>query len=304
MTDNDRLHELLHLASEVAQPQLTEPALHERFGVPDEWPLRPGAVWRARWDDVALLVLLVETPTVSAVNVAPVTFDSTAPDSDTLVASAPAARGLPVTVWRALRCDIPLAVLDRPIDEMPQDLVSWVTGGAVPDGSTLGAPALPFAPTSGVRAGLQNDLDALVQAVPDLEVAARPAPVQRERISPTDEQYAALVDRLGMALPAVLDLVDGKRQPSEEESAALRELLGVIPDVEPTPVELVLEMNYPRWKRTVLDLAERDGLREAAARMAMANGVLALAARQTGAHAPDWRERLARWAAAEGLTRS
>jgi hypothetical protein len=38
--------------------------------------------------------------------------------------------------------------------------------------------------------------------------------------------------------------------------------------------------------------------------MAMATGAFALAARQTGEQTPDWRERLARWADAEGLQRS
>ena len=67
MTADDRLQELIGLAHAAAQPQLTEPALRERFGRPDGWPLRAGAVWRARWDDVALLVLLVGNPTATTV---------------------------------------------------------------------------------------------------------------------------------------------------------------------------------------------------------------------------------------------
>ena len=77
MTADDRLQELIGLAHAAAQPQLTEPALRERFGRPDGWPLRAGAVWRARWDDVALLVLLVGNPTAMTVAVTPVTFDDT-----------------------------------------------------------------------------------------------------------------------------------------------------------------------------------------------------------------------------------
>src|ERR1039457_3302427 len=73
MTANDRLQALVGLAHGAAQPQLTEAALRERFGGPDHWPLRPGAVWRARWDDVALLVLLVGTPAATTVTAMPVT---------------------------------------------------------------------------------------------------------------------------------------------------------------------------------------------------------------------------------------
>ena len=112
------------------------------------------------------------------------------------------------------------------------------------------------------------------------------------------------MDRLGVALPAVLDLVDGKRRPSPEEAAVLLDVVGVAPEVAPLPAELVIEMYHPRWKVTVLDLAHRRDLDEAAARMAMADEAFALAARQTGERIPDWRERLARWADAERLQRS
>jgi hypothetical protein len=112
------------------------------------------------------------------------------------------------------------------------------------------------------------------------------------------------IDRHRAGLPVVLDLVDGKRQPNLEEAAALLDILGVTPEVTPPPAELVIEMYQPRWKLTILDLARRRDLDEAAARMAMANGAFALAARQTGEQTPDWRERLARWADAEGLKRS
>ena len=88
--------------------------------------------------------------------------------------------------------------------------------------------------------------------------------------------------RLGVGLPVVLDLVDGKREPSPEEAAALRDIVGVTPEVTPPPAELVIEMYHPRWKTTVLDLARRRDMNEAAARAAMANGAFALAARQTG----------------------
>ena len=305
MTANDRLQKLIGLARKAAQPQLTELALRERFGVPDHWPLRPGAVWRARWDDVALLVLLVGNATATTVTVAPVTFDDTGADADTLLVTA--ARAVPLTVWRALRRDLPLAVLDRPVEEMTPLVVAWTAGGPVPDDARLGGPDLPLIVSrSPVRADLGDDLDALIAAVPALPSAPSRAAVAgtRERVSPSDEQFATLMARLGVGLPVVLDLVDGKREPSPEEAAALLDVVGVSPEVAPPPAELVIEMYHPRWKVTVLDLARRRELDEASARVEMANGAFALAARQTGAQTPDWRERLARWADAERLERS
>ena len=143
MTADDRLQELIGLAHEAAQPQLTEPALRERFGRPDHWPLRPGAVWRARWDDVALLVLLVGNPTATTIAAMPVTFDDTGADADTLLVAAPSGRGVPLAVWRTLRRDLPLAVLDRPVDELAPAVIAWTTGGPAPDDAQLGGPTLP-----------------------------------------------------------------------------------------------------------------------------------------------------------------
>ena len=108
----------------------------------------------------------------------------------------------------------------------------------------------------------------------------------RKRVLPSEEQFAALMARLGVSLPVVLDLVDGKREPSPEEAAALRDIVGVTPEVIPPPAELVIEMYHPRWKATVLDLARRRDMKEAAARAVMASGAFALAARQTGEPKP------------------
>ena len=125
MTGDDRLQELISLVHAAAQPQLTESALRERFGRSDGWPLRAGAVWRARWDDVALLVLLVGNPTATTVAATSVTFDDTEAGSDTLVVDFPSGRGATLAVWRTLRRDLPLALLDRPVGELPLAVIAW-----------------------------------------------------------------------------------------------------------------------------------------------------------------------------------
>jgi hypothetical protein len=307
MTADDRLQELISLAHATAQPQLTESALRERFGRSDVWPLRAGAVWRVRWDDVALLVLLVGNPTATTVAVTPVTFDDTGAEADTLLVAFPSGRGATLAVWRTLRRDLQLALLDRPVGELSLAVIAWTVGGPVPDDARLAGPALPsVAFRSPVRADLEDDLDELIAAVPALTPVSsmRAVTGARKRVLPSEEQFAALMARLGVSLPVVLDLVDGKREPSPEEVAALRDIVGVTPEVTPPPAELVIEMYHPRWKATVLDLGRRRDMKEAAARAVMASGAFALAARQTGDQTPDWRERLARWADAEGLGRS
>jgi len=307
MTADDRLQELIGLAHAAAQPQLTEPALRKRSGRPDGWPLRAGAVWRARWDDVALLVLLVGNPTTTTVAVTPVTFDDTGADADTLLVAFPSVHGAALAVWRTLRRDLPLALLDRPVGELPLAVIGWAAGGPVPDDARLAGPALPsVAFRSPVRADLEDDLDGLIAAVPALapDSSRRTTSGARKRVLPSEEQFAVLMARLGVSLPVVLELVDGKREPSPEEAAALRDIVGITPEVTPPPAELVIEMYHPRWKATVLDLARRRNIKEASARAVMASEAFALAARQTGDQSPDWRERLARWADAEGLGRS
>ncbi len=264
-------------------------------------------MWRARWDDVALLVLLVGNPTATTVAVTPVTFDDTGAGADTLLVAFPGGRGATLAVWRTLRRDLPLALLDRPVGELPLAVIAWTAGGPIPDDTRLAAPALPSAAfRSPVRADLEDDLDGLIAAVPALAPVSsrRTTSGARKRVLPSEEQFAVLMARLGVSLPVVLDLVDGKRELSPEEAAALRDIVGITPEVTPPPAELVIEMYHPRWKATVLDLARRRAIKEAAARAVMASEAFALAARQTGDQSPDWRERLARWADAEGLGRS
>ena len=95
-------------------------------------------MWRARWDDVALLVLLVGNPTATTVAVTPVTFDDTGADADTLLVAA-----LPPVACR-WQCGERCAVTCRSrcstgrSSELAPAVIEWTAGGPVPDDAQLG----------------------------------------------------------------------------------------------------------------------------------------------------------------------
>jgi hypothetical protein len=300
MKDNERMEDLLRLAQEAAQPQLTETSLQEAFGEPDRWPLRPGAVWRARWDDIVQLVVLVDVAG-SAIRAAPVTVDETDSADDVLVIQSPARLGTPATVWKALLRELSTAALDRPVDDFGPAVAEWVTTGVAAEATHVPPGTLPFQGGDPVFAAAEENMDTLAAAAP---VATAPAAERvRQQTAPSAEELGQLKERLRMPLPTVLQLVDGKLSPTTEQATVLQDVLGFAPDVVAVPLPLVHELSLPRWKRTVIEFAARQRQPEAAARRNMTGEVFAFAARQTGEQEPDWRERLNRWADAQGLTR-
>ena len=136
-------------------------------------------------------------------------------------------------------------VLDRPVDEFGADLVRWaVEGGPVPDGCRVGmAPLRGLGADEEVWAELDDDMAALAEA-PAWAAAAVPT-VATPRPQPTSAQLKELEKRLSLPLPAVLDLVDGKRPPMADEAVATRDVLGMAPPpVAPPPPGLVVELEH------------------------------------------------------------
>src|SRR6266498_4550339 len=75
---------LQRLAASVAAPEaLTVPGLRQRFGDSQGVEVAVGQLWRACWDDVAVLALLVDVQ-AAAVMVAPVTMDPPGEDENSL----------------------------------------------------------------------------------------------------------------------------------------------------------------------------------------------------------------------------
>lgn len=290
---------LLALAEKSAAPHLTEKALNSRLGPRSSWVPAAGQLWRAVHEDVtALVVLLTVEP--ESVTVVPVTTNGRAgqADADALVLDG-TILGVPVTVWAELRRTLPMSVLDRPIDDLGANLLNRVT----PQGAATVTP-LSAVLLDDVTAELADELELLAEA------AAEPAAVSvgggdSPSAMTLDALDAAALDeaaaRLGATLPAILDLVDGKRLLTPTEAAVFHELFGTAPQTAPPPHALIVELNQPRWRGLVYQYRRRHGLTEPAARASLSYDVGRMAARQTGQREPFWSDRIRLWAQAERL---
>ncbi|WP_433272273.1 hypothetical protein ACQPZA_18810 [Pseudonocardia xinjiangensis] len=294
--------ELLALAEQSAAAQLTEAALDDRFGRRSTWLPTAGQLWRAVHEDVTALVLLVavDAESVSAV---PVTVESTDVDIDTIVFDG-SSLGAPVTVWTGLRRSLPVEVLDRPIDDLGAVAVQQVMVEAA-----AGREPVTGLAASDTRAELVDDLVVLATATAEVDTAldtAEAAPaagVDLDALEP-DVLEEALVEaaaRLGVSLPVVLELIDGRRPPTPAEADVLRATVGGVPETSPPPSGLVVELAQPKWRGLVRQFRRQGHTTDHGVRTTMAYEINAMAARQTGDREPYWPDRILRWAEAHQL---
>jgi len=270
----------------------------------------PGQLWRAAWDEIAQLVLVIEVSRPGTAVVAPVTIDPPAADDTSVVLDADVTvLDHVATVWGEIAAPVPLRVFDLLIGAVAAAVataVEQVAAGhrtVLPAGVRVGDPVTsPFDPAAEVRAELSDDLERLGAALWAL-AGSDTAQTLRDLLGKSLD-LSALQVALGLDLPAVIGIVMGKRPVTPEQAAAVAAVTGlaaeqVLAAVSPLPVELVSELDHPRW-RTALRTRRQPGQSEAAARLTVAYGVLALAARQTGqTSAPSWPQRVRQYLAIE-----
>ncbi|MEU7691049.1 hypothetical protein [Microbispora hainanensis] len=294
---------LIALAQQAAAPQLTEAALERRFGARSTWVPAPGQIWRALHDDIGVLVLLLAVD-ADSVTAAPVTIDSIAENHDSVLIEGGVTFDAAVNVWPTLARELPASLLDRPVDDVGVAIVQQVADQAArPEDALESAGRLAVDPSvSEARAALEDDLAAM------LEVTATEADATNTEVAGGIDIHALAPEaldtaaaRLGVSLPVVLDLIDGKQAPTSQEATIMREVLGATPTTAPPPPGLVREFNQPRWRGLVRQRRRRDEVTDSAARLALAYEVSAMAARQTGGQEPSWPDRIRRWAEAHQL---
>ncbi|MFB7900681.1 hypothetical protein ACFC1B_30765, partial [Streptomyces xiamenensis] len=124
MSDSKVPQRFLDLARKMRGPHaLSEAGLRERFGDPAQAEIKAGQVWRARWDKVSMLVLILEAG-VREVNAVPVTIDPPGEDETSVVVEgARTAFGVEATVWAGLVSCVPLRVLERVVDAWAEYIV-------------------------------------------------------------------------------------------------------------------------------------------------------------------------------------
>lgn len=297
--------EFVALARQGAAPQLTEAALRLRFGPRSSWAPVPGQVWRVTRGDVGLLVLLLGVG-AGSVDAAPISVDSvdSVDAADTLpIEGGGTDLGVPISVWPGLRREFSIGVLDRPVAELTAAVVGRVVGWPARSGEPVPEVARRSDPAvSEARAMLEDDLAAVHDVLgEDVE------PIDPEMTGGIDfenlppEALDEAVERLGVPLPVLLDLLDGKRVSTPNQTMIMREVLGGSPAASALPPGLVTELHQPRWRGLARQRGRRDRITEEAARTALAYDVTAMAARQTGDQEPSWPDRIRRWSESQQL---
>ncbi|MFD8814006.1 hypothetical protein ACFV23_21540 [Streptomyces sp. NPDC059627] len=266
--------------------------------------LEIGQVWRARWEDVSMLVLVlgVETHEVSTV---PVTIDPPGEDENSVVVEGSCtAFGIDATVWTGLTSSLPMRVLECVVDAWGEDLVEFTVARVqgrselIPAGVREGLPIRSaLEPAAEMRAGLADDQECL-QNAPGLPVeeVGQPAGTLASLLGDRLD-LKALCAALQLPQARVMNLLRGKMPLSAGQIDTVAWATGLPAEeiartVRPLPADLVLLAEHPRWRPVWVRRAQRLGISEMQARLSGSYGAFALAARQTGAGDADWEARL------------
>ncbi|MFF3565735.1 hypothetical protein ACFYXS_37480 [Streptomyces sp. NPDC002574] len=313
MGDAGVVQRYLELTRKARKPHgLTDAGLRERFGDPAQVSINPGQVWRARWDDVSVLVLVLTVDT-REVTAAPVTIDPSGEDENCVVVNgAHTAFGVDATVWAGLTCSVPLRVLERVVDAWGDEFVRWAEGRArkrqepSPPGAREGRAIRSYLePAAELRAELTDDLHHLGRA---------PAMPVQESGAQAGDLAGLLGDRLNLARlcaalelpqPEVMRILRGKSPLSSHQIQVVASAVGLPAEqiagtVRPLPIDLVCAMEHPRWRSSWVRRARRLQVSEAEARLSGSYGAFGLAARQTGGGQAGWDARLQEFLRNEG----
>jgi hypothetical protein len=261
-------------------------------GVPDRVEL--GQLWRARWSDVTVLVLVVDvaepsTPTVVAVTIGvDVPPGSRAP---ALALQGPVVRS--AVVWPAARLRLPTRTLEVLVEHTAETNTAAAVVLARPE------PLDAYDPAADLVADLEDDLAALA-AAPGLRVQTddRAAATTLQDVLPGDTggKLDALEQALGLTQPAAMARLRAPATLSDADAIALEHHFGLQPGALARselgfPSALVTELDHPRWRRQLLARVDTN-TDELTVRRTVAASAYTLAARESTVLAPNWRERL------------
>lgn len=242
-----------------------------------------GDLWRARWNDRAGVVLVLD-PGTTRVRVAPVSLDAEPDETAVHSSAATNTLDLDAAIWTSDEADIPVRVLDYKLGQLT------AAPATLPHGSTNWGPTDP---RSLVRAQLQDLVEHLEAAhwapasSTDLDLAA----------VLTGADVRAIAQVLGSPARAAA-LRRGQVDLTTEEAARLSDVLGVPADDliaatrPPLPPDLVAAMDLPNVRSLVDQLAARHDAEEVETWSAAAYGVLALAARDHDRRDVRWAGRI------------
>ena len=278
--------------------------------VPD--PAR-GQLWRASWDDETQLVLVLRVTGIGTAVVVPATMDPpTSDESSVVVDPALTVLGHALTVWAGLATEVPFLVFDLMIGAVAPVVVEAAenvpAGGEkrmLPEGVRAGTRVeSPFDSAAEIRAELSDVLERLHNAawVTQTLPAGRPLPELLKGRTDIPALMSEIAEALCLKPPEVIGILKGTRPVIPEHARAVARITGlteqqVLSSASPLPAVLIRELDRPKWRKA-LKAQRSPGGSEIAARLKVAYGTLALAARQTGtASADSWPQRIRQYLA-------
>jgi plasmid maintenance system antidote protein VapI len=245
----------------------------------------PGQLWRARWDDVVELVLLLAVGDAD-VAAAPISLDDRYADEDTVILQRmQTSLATTVAVWTGLARRLPMCVLDRLLGMVDVDVTdnAWIDS-AVSAGATRGRAAVgPLDAVNHVRARIGDSIGSLAEAT----WAPSGTGALGKLLASTSVNPQQLVDLLDVKPQTALAMCRGQRAATPEQAEKLAPVLKMpdqaVLEANPAPPRgLVQRMSRPRRRAQVNQLATRRGVEERSAWLSATYAVYALAARQTG----------------------
>lgn len=251
-------------------------------------------IWRARWEETALAVIIVANPEDDRVTVAAVTFDPDLADlSATVIRASGTTIGTSAVLWLDDTRSIPLATLDAHLGNMKGPLVERKL-----DSNELlhhQAVATRRSNDGVMRASIVDDLTALVDAawIPEHggDITELLAKVKGSDI----------VQAVGVSTADALQIKRGQRPLQPDEATKIAPLAGhsadeLVAAASQLPPAVIHLFNTPAVRSRITKYAKATGASEITARRNCAYGVYAAAARATG-QADDneldqWRQRI------------
>jgi DNA-binding transcriptional regulator YdaS (Cro superfamily) len=245
--------------------------------------------------------------------VVPVTVDPPASDESSVVVDAGlTVLGHEATFWGGLAASVPFLVFDLIVGDVAPTIVDAAERAAAdgeqdmpPEGLSAGTRIESlFDSAAEVRAELSDALEGLRGAAwmtQTLPAAASIAELLKGR-DDVPALMKEIAETLGLRPPEVINILKGARPVTPEQAPVIARITGlteqqVLTAVSPLPAELIRELDRPKW-RSALRAQRSPGGSETAARLKVAYGTLALAARQTGvASADSWPQRIRQYLA-------
>lgn len=271
--------------------------------------VKAGQVWRARWSDVSLLVLVLgaeeEENHKMWVPVIPITIEPHAENQGSLVLSSELNMfDVEVTLWCALESKIPFQTLDVCFGEVSEEVVAAsqaVSRGeadALPRGSRLGKlfPSI-FSQDAEYQALIEDDLAELAEArgLSVLEESTRIKVRSQLRLI----GLSRMMDELGVTQPIAMQILRAKGKLTAEQVSRIAQLTNLdLDDLERVfqgvPAAVVKVVEHPRWRSGFERLSIGINASVGTLRDQSAHEIYALAARESRPSV-SFEDRLTRW---------